>query len=131
MTVSQNKTRIMNIMKGILIVTSIIFLFFLTGFYSNNKQEIKDVQNEEYKIAVIIAEQLLPEIKLKRENYKIVTIENMIISGDKFEGSDIWKITLKSKSLFGEDGELTGKGGEVYIKVDLKLNKASLLGYGE
>lgn len=121
----------MNLTKGILIVASIISLFFLTGFYSNNKQEMKDVQNEEYKIAVTMAEQLLPEIKLKREDYKIITIENMIISGDKFEGSDIWKITLKSKSLFGEDGKLTGKGGEVYIKVDLKLNKASLLGYGE
>ena len=55
----------------------------------------------------------------------------MIINGDKFEGSHIWKIILKSKSLFGEDGKLKGKGGEVYLKVDLKLNKASLLGYGE
>jgi len=121
----------MNITKGILILTAIVSLFFLTGFYSNNKLEMNGIQNEEYKTAVIIAEQFLPEIKLKRDEYKIITIENMIISGHKFEGSHIWKITLKSKSLFGADGNLIGKGGEVYLKVDLKLNKASLLGYGE
>ena len=61
-------------MKGIIIVAAIFSLFFLTGFYSKNNLETKDSQNEEYKTAVIIAEQFLQEIKLKRDDYKIITI---------------------------------------------------------
>ena len=52
-------------------------LFFLTGFYSNNKLEMNGIQNEEYKTAVLIAEQFIPEIKLKRDDYKMKLFKNV------------------------------------------------------
>lgn len=110
----------------ILILTGITLFFFVTAFNDNNDMEI----NEDYKTAVLIAEKLLPELKLNRDDYKIITIENMVVSGDKYEGPSIWKITFKSKAIFIED-DMVGKGGEVFIKVNLKKKKANLMGYGE
>ena len=112
--------------KLILILAGITLLFFATAFNDNNDTEI----NEDYKTAVLIAEKFLPELKLKRDDYKVITIENMVNSGDKYEGPSIWKITFTSKALFGEDN-MIGKGGGIFIKVNLKEKKASLMGYGE
>jgi len=116
--------------KNILILVGITLLFFITAFIDSNDMEMNKIQNEEYKAAIRIAEKLLPELKLKRDDYKIITIENMVISGDKYEGPNIWKITFKSKTLFRND-DMMGKGGEIFIKVNLEAKKASLIGYGE
>ena len=87
--------------KNLLLVTGMIVFVFSTAFVGNNYIEMKQTQNEDYKTAIIIAERLFPKLKLKREDYKIITIENRVISGDQFEGPDIWQITFKSKDLFG------------------------------
>ena len=116
--------------KIILITTGFAILLGLTASISTNKDEVKLIQNEEYKTAVNIAEKIFPELKLTLDDYKIITIENMVVSGAEYEGPEIWRITFKSKALFGEDG-MMGKGGEVFIKVNLKTKEATLLGYGE
>jgi hypothetical protein len=94
---------------------------------AKNKQEA--LYDEEYGKAVALAENLLSDLNLKRNDYKIITIENLVLSGENYEGPQIWKVTFKARE-FGHD-KMKGKGGEVLIRIDLDTDKASLLGYGE
>ncbi len=101
----------------------LVGLFIILG--ANKKQNNAD--DLDYKTAISIAEKSFPENKLKRENYKLVKLENNI-----FEKGDVltWKLTFKDKKLFSREG-LIGKGGEIFIEVNLKDKQAKIIGYGE
>lgn len=103
----------------------IISITLLTIAMSNARQDVSE--DNDYKMAISIAEKYFPEFKLNRADYKLVKIENDIFGKGNIPN---WKLTFKDKKLFSKDG-LIGKGGEVFIEVDLQAKKAKILGYGE
>ncbi len=59
-------------------------------------------------------------------DYKLIKAENMVMPGS-YLGPHVWHLTYKAKDLI----ERGGKGGEIFIEVDMKTQEAKLLGYGE
>ena len=113
-------------MKNNLITyAAIISIVLLTIAMSNARQDVSE--DNDYKMAISIAEKHFPEFKLKRLDYKLVKIENDIFGKGNVSN---WKLTFKDKKLFSTDG-LIGKGGEVFIEVNLTEKKVKILGYGE
>jgi len=126
------------IRKSIILKSVILLLFFCTSFQVQScfaNSPIKTMENKtdsDYQKAIQLADDLFPELKLKRSDYKLIGIQNMVIKGQQYEGPHIWRITYKLSSLIPKDEMgMIGAGGEVFIKVDIKNNKATVTGYGE
>jgi hypothetical protein len=86
---------------------------------------------EDYQKAVELAKEKFEELPAKWEQYKLVTIENLMRSGSDHEGPAIWQLTFLDRAVIGEDGGLTGKGGQLFFKVDLDSGTVKELGRGE
>ena len=103
----------------------LVFVAFLTLSMSNATQN--NSYDTDYTTAISIAEAHFPDFKLKRADYKLIKIENELVGKVNILN---WKLTFKDKKLFSKDG-LIGKGGEVFIEVNLEDKNAKIIGYGE
>lgn len=90
------------------------------------EQRMPDVLDVECMRALSIGAGFMKSSNLPTGDYKLIKAENMV-TGDTYIGSSIWHLTYKAKDLL----ERGGKGGEVFIEVDMNTQQAKLLGYGE
>lgn len=89
-------------------------------------QRVSDVLDVECMRALSIGAEYITSSKLPAEDYKLIKAENMVM-GSSYIGARIWHLTYKAKDLI----ERVGKGGEIFIEVNLDTQEAKLLGYGE
>jgi hypothetical protein len=94
----------------------------ITGWIENSANNEPD----ETKEVIKIANEFIKSLDIKSKEYKLVGVNNLVISGNDYKGERYWKITYKSRNVIDK-----GKGGEIFIEVDFKDKKAKLLGYGE
>ena len=92
----------------------------------------KEYKSQEIIKVIQIAEKCLLDNKIELNRYKLIKAENLKINNSKYIGPNKWYVVFKLKKLIPKDinGKL-GMGGEIFIEVDLKDNKAKILGYGE
>lgn len=111
-------------------LTLIVLVFCSAIAYGQNKDvEVKDV---EYLKVIELADNLFPTIEIERQEYKLISINNMVIKSSDYQGPHIWHLTYKLKSIIPDDeNSIIGAGGEIFIEVNLIENKAKLLGFGE
>lgn len=89
-------------------------------------QRAPDVLDVECMRALSIGAKYIVSSKLAAGDYKLIKAENMVM-GDSCIGPHIWHLTYKAKDLI----ERGGKGGEIFVEVDMNTQQAKLLGYGE
>jgi hypothetical protein len=112
-------------MKKILII-ALIFNSFVS--YS----QIIENDDVVYLQAIELSDSLLFDMDAQRSDFRLISIENMLIKGEEFIGPDIWHLTYKLKSIIPEDDKgMVGAGGEIFIEVNTKKRIAKILGYGE
>jgi len=77
--------------------------------------------DQEARQAVSLAAAYLPTLSLAPDEYRVIFAEN-ILSGEK--ASPVrWRVGFKRRALFPSDADgLIGKGGEVFIEVDVSTN---------
>ena len=111
-------------------LTLIVLVFCSVISYGQNKDvEVKDV---EYLKVIELADNLFPTIEIERQEYKLISINNLVIKGSDYQGPHIWHLTYKLKSIIPDDeNSIIGAGGEIFIEINLIENKAKLLGFGE
>ncbi len=82
--------------------------------------------------ALALAVGAFTEAKATRSDYILMKAERVLFGSDSCSGRHCWRLTFKLGSLVpqGPDAEI-GKGGEIFVEVDLKATKATLTGYGE
>lgn len=85
-----------------------------------------DILDAECMRALSLGANYISSSGLTPGDYKLIKAENMLTSGSYY-GSHIWHLTYKAKDLI----DRSGKGGEVFIEVDMKKQEARLSGYGE
>ena len=104
---------------GILIITIILIgVLTMSMMYS----KIKD---NDYNIAIKIAEKKFISFNINRNDFKLIKIENDII-----KNADDWKLTYLDKNCISKDGLRNFKGGEVFIIVNIKKEEA-IIRWGE
>lgn len=77
--------------------------------------------DQEARQAVSLAAAFLPKLSLVPDEYRVIFVEN-ILSGEK--ASPVrWRVGFKRRALFPStpDG-LIGKGGDVFVEVDVATN---------
>jgi hypothetical protein len=78
-----------------------------------------------------LATTLLTDRGIDLAQYKLISAENLI-RGDDYAGPHLWRLTFKLKGLIPATSDApVGKGGELFVLVDLSARKARLIGYGE
>lgn len=77
--------------------------------------------DQEARQAVSLAAAFLPTLSLVPSEYRVIFVEN-ILSGEK--ASPVrWRVGFKRRALFPPDADgLIGKGGEVFVEVDVSTN---------
>ncbi len=88
-------------------------------------------EREDYEKAVAMAKEKFEELSADWEDYKLVTIENLMRTGTDYEGPAIWRLTFLDRGVIGEDGDLKGKGGQLFFKVDLEKGTVKEVNWGE
>lgn len=88
-------------------------------------QRVPDVLDVECMRALSIGADYIAVSKLPSGDYKLIKAENMVTSGS-YMGPHIWHLTYKARDIIHH-----GKGGEVFVEVDMNTQEAKLLGYGE
>jgi len=82
--------------------------------------------SQEASEVMVIADKFFKGLDMKVNEYKLIEVKNLVISGSDYKGERYWKITYKAKDVIDK-----GKGGEIFIEVDFKEKTAKLLGFGE
>jgi hypothetical protein len=77
--------------------------------------------DSDYQRAISIAEKNFSSFKIKRNGYKLIKIENDVV-----KNSETWKLTYLSKSCLSKEGLRNCKGGEAFITVNIKTEKAAI-----
>lgn len=90
------------------------------------EQRMPDVLDVECMRVLSLGAGFMKSSNLPIGDYKLIKVENMV-TGDSYIGPSIWHLTYKAKDLI----ERGGKGGEVFVEVDMNTQQAKLLGYGE
>ena len=107
-------------------------MLFITAFSwfaiasepSNNSKDIVKV--------IQIADNCLIDNQIDLEKYKLIKAENLHINNSKYIGPNKWYVVFKLKKLIPKDENgILGAGGEIFVEVNLKDDKAKILGYGE
>jgi hypothetical protein len=64
-------------------------------------------------------------------HYKLIAVANAVIAPGNI-APKVWRLTFKRRDLIPEtaDDEI-GKGGELFVEVDLSTKRARLVAYGE
>lgn len=77
--------------------------------------------DQEARHAVSLASAFLPKLSLAPDEYRVIFVEN-ILSGEK--ASPVrWRVGFKRRALFPSESDgLIGKGGEVFVEVDVSTN---------
>ncbi|MDQ4119902.1 MAG: hypothetical protein M3209_00360 [Acidobacteriota bacterium] len=122
-------------MRRNIIVTVIILLLSGMIFYNAPIKSQPSISNEvntsdECRLAISIAEAFLPKAREKPSDLKLIETKNLLISGSDCCNPHIWRLTFLDKSLIDEKG-LRGKGGQLYIEVNVQTKEAKVLGHGE
>lgn len=83
------------------------------------------------KKAILLGIAFLTTGNIDTTQLKLISADNLI-KGSAHVGPGLWRLTFKPKRLIPEktDAEV-GAGGEIFIEIDLVLNKAKVIGYGE
>jgi hypothetical protein len=77
--------------------------------------------DQEARDAVSIAAAFLPKLSLVPDEYRVIFVEN-ILSGEKASPVH-WRVGFKRRALFpAETDGLIGKGGEIFVEVDVSTN---------
>jgi hypothetical protein len=110
--------------KTATIITGIFITLIITGLTMNEN-------DYDYQKAISIADKVFPEseIKLNRDDYILVKIENGIYF-EKRDNPKLWKLSYKIKPLFSKEG-MRVASGELVIKADLNTGKGQVLSYGD
>jgi hypothetical protein len=99
---------------------------------AGNNEKKSNITASECTQAIELAERVLLHNHYKLDEYKIIKIENLILQGKQYKGSEFWSVVMKKKSLIPDGkNDIIGAGGEIFIKVDLKRKTASIIGFGE
>jgi hypothetical protein len=106
---------------------AIVLLLFASPLLAQSDSS----EPEAYEQAIELAKEKFEELPAKWEQYKLVTIENLMRSGSDREGPAIWRLTFLDRAVIGEDGDLTGKGGQLFFKVDLDSGTVKEVNSGE
>jgi hypothetical protein len=79
------------------------------------------VIDQEARQAVSIAAAYLPKLSLAPDEYRVIFVDN-VLSGEN--ASPVrWRVGFKRRALFPPDASgLIGKGGEVFVDVDVATN---------
>ena len=80
--------------------------------------------------AIKIANAFLPSLPRSPSDLKLIKAENLIVRNGQMKPPAVWELAYKDRSTISSDG-LIGKGGELFIEVDLKTKKAKFMGAGE
>ena len=100
--------------------------------YNHESEQRHGTTSQECKEAIILAEEILPTIRVRVEDYKLITAENMSTRNGDYKGPQYWHLTFKLRDLIQDKPELPiGAGGEIFVEIDLNDRRASLAGYGE
>ena len=100
--------------------------------YNHESEQRHGTTNQECKEAIILAEEFLPTIGVRVEDYKLITVENMSTRNGDYRGPQYWHLTFKLRGLVPDNPELPiGAGGEIFVEIDLTDRRALLAGYGE
>ena len=91
--------------------------------------------NQELVEVIDLAESLFPieHFGHKLADYRLIKAENLFAAtGRKCVGSHCWRLTYKRRGLIPEGpNEMIGKGGEIFINVNLRDHSAEVGGFGE
>lgn len=101
-----------------LIAIIIIGILTMSMMYS----KIKD---NAYRTAITIAEKKFATLKINRDDYKLIAIENNII-----KNGESWKFTFLSTGCISKEELRNCMGGEIFITVNIKTKEATI-GWGE
>lgn len=99
-----------------------------TEFPSSTSREAG--ASNDCRLAISIAEAFLPEGKVQASHVKLIEVKNLLISGKDCCDPNLWQLTFLDKSLIDERG-LRGKGGQIYVEVNVHTQKAKVTGWGE
>jgi hypothetical protein len=77
--------------------------------------------DQEARQAVSLAAAYIPKLSLAPDEYRVIFVEN-ILSGAK--ASPVrWRVGFKRRALFPAEADgLIGKGGEIFVEVDVSTN---------
>ena len=79
-----------------------------------------------------MAEAMLPTIDEKPEDYKLIAAGNLWDLAGVYHGPQFWHLTFKLRELIPSTPEKAlGKGGEIFVEVDVAQKRAWVTGYGE
>lgn len=86
----------------------------------------------EIETAVALSETAFANIDANASDYTLIRAERIIPPGAQCQGVRCWRLTYKHTSLLPTtaDSEV-GKGGEIFVQVDIDGDRASVTGYGE
>jgi len=88
-----------------------------------------DDAGEECQAAIAIAQAFLPTVT-KPQEWKLTVAKNLLVDGPDCCNPLIWRLTYRRRTLITETG-LRGKGGQLFLEVNVKAKEAKLLGWGE
>lgn len=103
---------------------------------SGNKESMGEGQQyatiRECEEAVSLAEATLLGIGKKPQDYKLVAAGNLRDRAGAYRGPQFWHLTFKLRELLPSSTRAKlGKGGEIFVEVDLEERRAQVTGYGE
>lgn len=124
-----NKENLLKLKSGRWIITA-LSLVFIMQINPTPSQAADDDCTLDCRLAIQIAERFLPSLKISPAEQKLIRVENLYLGKSRKIDPNLWKLTFKDRSVIGSYG-LIGKGGEIFIEVNLKEKKASFLGVGE
>lgn len=76
------------------------------------------VIDQEARQAVLLAVEYLPKLSINPDEYRVIFVQN-ILFGEK-ASAERWRVGFKRRALFpAEPNGLIGKGGEVFVEVDV------------
>jgi hypothetical protein len=122
-------------MRRKVLVTAFIVLLGGMSFYHAIVESQSSASNEigpgdECRIAIGIAEAFLPKAGVNASDLKLIETKNLLVSGPDCCNPNLWRLTYLDRRLIDERG-LRGKGGQLYIEVNVQTKEAKIRGRGE
>lgn len=81
--------------------------------------------------AVQVAVKYLENDSIQLDDYKIIEVKNKLFDSKGERTNQKWGLTLKKRELLENEYGIIGKGGEIFIEVDLSNSECKIVGYGE
>ncbi len=118
-------------MNSIIRMYCFIIIMSVIGLISCENHLKMDVNKYDCLKAVQVAVKHLENGSIQLDDYKIIEVKNNLFNSKGERTIQKWILTLKKRDLLENENGIIGKGGEIFIEVDLSNSECKIVGYGE